>query len=213
MSNNGFKPSVPRGGSEKKAAGFLLSMVFAAILTLGGCSKGSNGLPNNFKDLSTADKMEVLMEKLPADSVARYVCNSAMGKIYNSRIELQEAMAYAYEHYCEDDQVAFALAMNEYEAGLPLGERVRFSKLTNLNDPDVFAYELGLEYVGTIRAEGKTPEQVKSELDSLRRECKNDPDFYKRFMKGFKTALEYDRFHDLDDRIYTQFISYPETIK
>lgn len=192
----------------------LLFISLVAGVCLMSCSKSDGvNLPSNFKSLSTEDKMEYLMAEMPADSVARFICNSAMGKIYNSRIELQPAMSYAYEHYSEEDQVKFEMEMANYESELPLHEKVKFSKLAALEDPDMYSYELGLQYVSSIREENKTIEQVSDELAKLRKECQSDPDFYKRFMKGFKTALTYDRHHDLDDKIYRKFITYPDNIK
>lgn len=190
-------------------------MMLASACLLAGCGgKNGNGdLPENFKNLSTEDKMEYLMQNLAPDSVARYISNAALGKIYNSRIELQPAMAYAYEHYDEDQIVIFQEALNAYEAELPLNEKVKYSKLSAVEEADIYSYELGLEYVSQIREERKDATKIKSELDALAKECKTDPDFYKRFMKGFKTALEYDRHHDLDDNIYRQFITYPDSIR
>lgn len=190
------------------------TVALAIVLSLAACSGGDrNKLPDNFKSLSTEDKMEYLMASLSPDSTARYICDVAMGKVYNSRIELQQAVNYAYSHYSEDDQVAFAQAFVDYEQALPLHEKVKFAKLAATEDPDMYSYELGLRYVGDIRENAKSVDQVASELAKLSKECKSDPDFYKRFMKGFKTALELDRHHDLDDKIYVKFISYPDSIK
>ena len=153
------------------------------------------------------------MANLPPDSVARFICDAALGKIENTKIDLPSSLAYAYEHYGEDDMVTFQVEMAAYEMELPLHEKVKFAKLSGVEDPDMYSYTLGLEYVGTIREEGKNVAQVGEELDQLRKECKSDPEFYKRFMKGFKTALHYDRHHDLEEKIYTKFISYPDSIK
>lgn len=191
----------------------LMPSLLLAIFLI-ACSKGDkSNLPENFKSLSTDDKMAFLMDHMTPDSLARFLCNSAMGKVYNSRIELQPAMAYAYEHYNEDDQVAFALACEEYQQSLPLHEKVKFAKLAATEDPDIMSYELGLAYVGDIRENHKDVAQVTEEIDKLTKECRSDPDFYKRFMKGFKTALRLDRHRDLDDKIYLKFISYPDSIK
>lgn len=189
-------------------------LMLASLIALGGCrGKNGNGLPENFKNLSSEDKMEYLMQNLPPDSVARYISDAAMGKVYGSRIELQRAMAYGYQHYDEDNLVIFQEALNDYEAGLPLNEKVRYNKLTAVEEADMFSYELGLEYVSQIREEKKDAATIKEELNALAKECRTDPDFYKRFMKGFKTALALDRHKDLDDKIYQTFISYPDTIK
>lgn len=193
--------------------GFFIS-VFMLGMLLSACSRNDGSrLPDNFKTLSTDDQMEYLMDRMPPDSVARFICNAAMGKVYNARLELQPALSYAYEKYGEDDLVEFQIALAQYQDNLPLHERVRLTKLLGIEDLDQFGYNLGLSYVGLIRVEQKDIPQISDELAKLQKECKADPDFYKRFMKGFKTALEYDRHHDLDDRIYLKFISYPDSIK
>lgn len=192
-----------------------LSLAFiVGMMVMAGCGK-KDGLnfPSNFKSLSTEDKMEYLMAHMEPDSLARFICNSAMGKIYDSRIELQPARAYAYEHYDEDKVIVFEEEILRYEQSLPLHEKVKFAKLSAAEDPDIFSYELGLGYVGSIRENKKSIKEIDEELANLRKECQYDPDFYKRFMKGFKTALRLDRHHDLDDNIYVKFISYPDSIK
>lgn len=195
--------------------GFLfVSLAWVLSLMAAGCSKNDgNQLPDNFKTLSTEDQMEYLMSQIPPDSVARFICNAAMGKVYNARIELQPALSYAYEKYDEDDLVTFQMALENFQAELPLHEMVKITKLLGMQDLDQFSYDLGLSYVGTIRVDQKSVDQVSDELAKLQKECKTDPDFYKRFMKGFKTALKYDRHHDLDDNIYLKFISYPDSLK
>lgn len=202
-------------GSFPMKTRWLQVSLFAVLMFIFcACSKGDGSkLPDNFKNLSTVDQMEYLMASLPADSVARFICDAAMGKVYNARIELQPALTYAYEKYGEDDLVAFQMALVQYQEGLPLNEQVRLTKLLGIEDLDQYGYDLGLSYVGTIRVEHKNIQQISEELARLQKECKSDPDFYKRFMKGFKTALEYDRHHDLDDNIYLKFISYPDSIR
>lgn len=195
---------------------FFKLLLLSALIVLTGASCSNNKdakLPDNFKTLSTDDQMAYLMTVIPADSVARFICDAAMGKLYNARIELQPALSYAYEKYGEDDLVKFQMALEQYQDQLPLHEKVRINKLLGVEDFDQYSYDLGLSYVGAIRVEQKTVAQINEELEKLKKECKADPDFYKRFMKGFKTALEYDRHHDLDDKIYLKFISYPDSIQ
>lgn len=185
----------------------------AFLVLMSACSRGDGAnLPDNFKNLSTEDQMDYLMANVAADSVARFVCNAAMGKVHNAPMELQPAVSYAYEKYNEDDLVKFQMALQQFQDESPLNERVRLTKLLGVEDLDQYGYNLGLSYVGSIRVEQKDVAQIDKELELLRKECKTDPDFYKRFMKGFKTALEYDRHHDLDDKIYVKFISYPDSI-
>lgn len=156
--------------------------------------------------------MKFLMANMRPDSVALYICDAAMGKKYDTNIDLAEAKSYAYEHYNENQVLAFEQACSEYAESLPLNERVKFTKLENLEDVESYSYELGLSYIGNIREEKKDIKEVEDDLEKLMKECQDDKEFYKRFIKGFKTALEYDRHHDLDDKIYLKFISYPDSI-
>lgn len=189
-------------------------LLLTILLSLGACSdkKDKSVLPDNFNNLSTNDKMAYLMKEMQPDTLAGFICNVAMGKVHNVRIELQQARAYAYEHYNEDQLIDFEEEFSRYEKALPLHDKVKFSKLAALEDPDKYSYELGLSYVSAIREDGKSIKDVSEELEKLQNECKTDPDFYKRFMTGFKLALEYDRSHDLDDNIYLKFITYPDSI-
>lgn len=195
-----------------------LSRVFVQVLllvslVLAGCKKKEETVvPDKFNSLSTEEKMDYLMKTLPPDSVALFICEAAMGKKYDSRLELADALIYAYSNYKEADQVVFDDAFNRYGEELPLAEKVKFYKLVNLDDPEIYEYEIGLRYVGTIREEDKDAKKVKEELDNFKKECKTSPETYKRFMKGFKEALNLDRGHDLDEKIYTQFITYPDSI-
>lgn len=195
-----------------RTAGVMLLCVSALIVS--GCRRsGSDNLPDNFKSLPTDQQMDILMKDMTPDSVASYICDAAMGKKYDTRIELAKAKAYAYEHYNEAEIVQFDEVIAQYKESLPLHEKVRFTKLEGSDDLDMYGYELGLAYVGTIREEKKDINQISDELNKLMKECQLDKDFYKKFMKGFKTALNYDRHHDLDDNIYLKFISYPDSIR
>lgn len=200
---------------NKKLSRTARAMLFcvSALIVLGCSRSGSDNLPGNFKSMPTDKQMEVLMKEMTPDSVASYICNAAMGKKYDTRIELAQAKAYAYEHYNEDQILQFEDVVARYKEALPLHEKVKFMKLEGAEDPDLYSYELGLAYVGTIREEKKDVKQVSEELNKLMKECRLDKDFYKKFMKGFKTALKYDRHHDLDDKIYLKFISYPDSIR
>ena len=171
-------------------------------------------MPDNFQTMSTDEKMEYLMETITPDSLAVYIYESAMGNIYNSHIEPREAIDYAYINYTRDeDQAAFYEAQEKYKSKLSLADKLKLFRATKEADPEEYSYYLGLKYVGEIREQGKQLQSVNKEIENFAKECKSDPEFYKRFIKGFKTALQYDRGHDLDETIYTQFISYPDSIQ
>lgn len=191
---------------------FIVALLLVWIST--SCGRGNKStLPDSFNSMSTPEKMDYLKERMGPDSLATFICDIAMGNVYGARIELQEAELYAYEHYNEEELVAFEVATKAYEDSLPLHDKVKFVKLIGLEDPDLYSYELGLAYVGLIREEKKDTKMVREELDAFKRECRYDPEFYKRFIKGFKLALKADRHRDLDDKIYVEFINYQDSIK
>lgn len=198
----------------RRVARISIMSVCLIAFALAGCKKNEETVvPNTFNSMSTEEKMAYLMKHFPPDSVAYFICDAAMGKQYDSRLELGDALTYAYTHYKESDQVIFDEAFNQYGEKLPLSDMVKFYRMANLSDPEIFAYEMGLRYVGTIRDKDKDAKQVKEELDRFRTTCKTESETYKRFIKGFKEALRIDRGHDLDEKIYTQFIIYPDTIQ
>lgn len=209
-----FNFDIKRFGIMKSVSRMaVLAMVVIAVAVSGCKKKEIANLPNTFNSLSTEEKMEYLIKKLPPDSVALFICEASMGKKYDSRIELGEAVNYAYTHYNDSTMVIFDDALNQYGDRLPLNERAKFFKLINISDPDMLAYELGLKFVGTIRENDMDVKTVKEELDRFMKESEAEPDTYKRFIKGFKNALEYDRGHDLDEKIYKTFITYPDSIQ
>lgn len=195
-------------------SGILKLFCFSLIVILASCHKKEGvEVPNYFNAMSVNDKMEYLMKELSPDSLAGFICAAALGEVENVNIDLQEAQLYAYEHYDENQIVEFVEGCKNFENTLPLHQKVKLVKLSATEDPEMYAYELGLSYVGDIREEKKTVDQVKDELEAFRRECKYDPDFYKRFMKGFKIALRNDRHKDLDDKIFITYINYPDSVK
>lgn len=197
----------------KKYIGIGLGFIMMIQMIMSSCSdKGGDGLPESFNRMGAPSQMEYLMERDAPDSVARFICYAALGKIEGLHMDMGSALAYAYEHYDESGLVEFQMALEEFQSGLPLADRVRLTRELGMVDLEQFGYELGLNYVGTIRVEQKQAPTIREELAALRKECASYPDFYSRFMKGFKTALKLDRHRDLDDRIYTEFITYQDTL-
>lgn len=190
----------------------LLAFVMALLCACKGEEKNSDALPENFSVLSIEDKMKLLEKNSSPEETAERVCDIAMGKVRNARIELSQAIVYVYEHYDQKDRIRFLKACDNYQAALPIYDKAKYYKLKGENDPDRYGFILGMEYLREIRSEKKTVQTIEEEIDRLMRECRFDPDFYRRFIKGFKTVLEEDSVGDLDEEIYNKFIIYPDTI-
>lgn len=183
----------------------------AIALLLAGCSagKGSDsdaGFPTGFASLSDTAMVEYVMQHASADSVARFICNSALGYVPEGKIDtLAIAAAYAYEHYNDSCLLIFSKEFDDYSNNLPLADKMKVYALAGEADPQRLGYQLGLEYVAQIREKGMTANEVKLEVDAFRQACGADSLMYERFMKGFQTALSVDHGKDLDEGIYLEF--------
>ena len=191
---------------------FGLAFVGALATAVAACGgKGSDGssFPEGFNTLSDAQRVAYVMEKASPDSVARFICLAALGKVPGAKIDtLATASLYAYEHYSDSTLTIFSDEFDRFSSSLPLPDRMRIIAQAGLIDPQGLGYELGLHYVDQIREQKMTPAQVKEEVEALRKACADDPKTFTRFLTGFKTVLKLDRGKDLDAEIYDTFINY-----
>lgn len=185
----------------------IAAVMMGTLASCGSDEEQEKSLPDNFLSIGDAGRVAYVMKQVEADSVARFICDAALGKRENARIDtLAVAVAYAYEHYNDSSLIAFSREFDEYSANLPLDDKMRIYMMAGNLDPHGLGYELGLEYVGHIRDKRMTVEQVKKEIEAFKAACANDSDTYVRFMKGFKTVLKIDHGKDLDEKVYQAFI-------
>ncbi|MDE7160241.1 MAG: polysaccharide deacetylase family protein [Muribaculaceae bacterium] len=194
----------------KAVMGGVLPMLLAGVMTACGGKGGEAGaFPKNFNSLSDEQRVAYVMENASPDSVARFICLAALGKVPGARIDtLATASLYAYEHYSDSTLTIFSDEFDRFSSSLPLPDRMRIIAQSGLVDPQGLGYELGLHYVDRIRESRMTPAQVKEEIEALRKACKDDPKTFTRFLTGFKTVLKLDRGKDLDAAVYDTFINY-----
>ena len=177
-----------------------------------GCNKnkGNSGdYPDNFNSLSDSERVDYVMKKVPGDSLARFIIYSALGKNQDVKIDtLAIATNYAYEHLQGEQLDNFSREYDAVIESLPLAEKMRAYKLGASEDPQGLGYQLGLEYIGTIRDDHLKVADVEKELKTFRKACDTDTATYRRFMVGFKTALRIDRGKGVPEEIYQRFINY-----
>ena len=190
-----------------------------AIMSLGvsfaGCGRSgenSEGFPDGFRSMSSGGKVEYMMQHVEPDSVARFICEAALGMYPGVGIDLSEATLYAYEHYKGKDFEKFTIAYEDCTESFSLSDKMKLYQLAGTTDPQQFGYTLGLEYISNIRSQSKDVNAIRQELAEFRKVCGTDKDTYRRFVIGFKTALKADHGKDLDEAIYTEFINYEEDI-
>ncbi len=190
----------------RKATG---PLILALLISACGAKTGNDkaGLPNDFASLSDAQKVEYMMNNVSPDSVARFICDAALGKLPEARIDtFALASAYAYEHYNDSDLLVFSREYDDYAANLPLADKMKILAMAGQIDPQGLGYELGLEYVSHIRDAKMTVDDVRKEIEAFKDACANDSSTYVRFMKGFQTVLKVDHGKDLPEEIYKKFV-------
>ena len=189
---------------------FIAGVIMLALSACKGKNSGGDiDLPENFAQLPDTAQVSFMMKNATPDSVARFICASALGKVPQSQIRnLSIATNYAFEKYSDNELGIFSNTYDEYVASLPLSEKMTIYAKAGTDDPQGLGLQLGLEYMQSIREKNLTPEQVEEELKALKIACKNDPEVYKRFLVGFKTVLKVDQNSDVPKEIYERFINY-----
>lgn len=189
----------------------LAAPALALLLTAcGGKGKRQAGeFPENFNTIGDAGRVAYVMRNATPDSVARFICLGALGRVEGARIDtMAMATAYAYEHYKGEDLDAFGVEYDRFVAALSLADRMKIYALAGSEDPQGLGLQLGLEYTQMIRDKNMDVKAVEKELAEFKKACASDPDTYERFLIGFKTALKADNGTDLPAGVYEKFIDY-----
>lgn len=187
--------------------------VIAACVMIAGCSSkdgnSSQKFPSNFKTMSDKERMDYVMRTADPDSVARFLCNAAVGKVDGARIDsLNMAYLYVMERYSGGDLDKFAVEFQNAKDQLPLAEKMQADFKLGLADSLQVGYDLGLGYVNQIRSKNLDVATAKQEISDFKKACGRDTATYNRFIRGFKTALRSDYGKDLKKEIYNTFINY-----
>ncbi len=194
------------------SAGIPACAAAMAAMLFAGCGNKNNGnaFDEGFDQLSDGQKVAYVMQNADPDSVARFICDAALGKVPGATIKsLPEATLYAYENYKDEARLqTFSSTYDEYVASRPLDDKMRLMKMAGEIDMQGIGLQLGLEYVDRIRSDHKNAAQVQKEIESFRKACAGDPDTFRRFLTGFKVALEEDHGKDLPEDIYNKFKEY-----
>ncbi len=175
----------------------------------GGRKDAGTGFPTDFNSLPDTARVAFVMKNTTPDSVARFICLGALGRLKDAKIDnLGIATSYAYEKYTGKDLDSFGAEYDSFVASLPLADKMRMYAMAGVEDPQGLGLQLGLEYMQSIREKNLTVEDVEKELKAFKTACGNDSDTYKRFLIGFRTVLEADRGKDMPKVIYDKFINY-----
>jgi len=194
-----------------KIKGLLIMLVSVAAFCSCGSKHDAEDFPENFDKIGDAGRVAYMMEHVGADSVARFICDAALGKVKGAKIDtITIATLYAYENYKNEDLASFSDAFDNYSANLPLSEKMKIYSMSGKTDPQGLGYQLGLEYVNSIRMKRMSGQDVEREIIEFKKACGSDKDTYRRFVKGFKTVLQLDRGNDLPQEVYDRFINMSE---
>lgn len=189
--------------------GLTLILACFILMSCGGGRSKNNDIAAEMAGMNDMAKMKYLMETMSPDSVARFICDASLGRIEGVRIDtLSMAALYAYENYRDDDLQSFQIAFDSYADNLPLADKMRLRKLAASDNPDALGYQLGLEYVNDIRTGNKQVAEVEKEISAFKTLCEASPEdslTFKRFMTGFKVALDQDGSEGIPRRIYEKY--------
>lgn len=190
----------------------ILSIFVLLLMLASACGRGNNNgadFPENFTQRGDTARVAYVMRNATPDSVARFICRGALGEYGKGYVDtLATATAYAYEHYQSQDLDQFSLAYDAFIENLPLAEKMKIYTLAGTEDPQGLGFQLGLEYMQSIREKNMTADQVEKELKAFKAACKDNREMYKRFLVGFKTVLKADNGKDMPKEIYDRFIRY-----
>lgn len=188
-----------------------LSLIIVMATACNGRSDDSKqGFPSGFDSLDDASKVAYVMKTSSPDSVARFICEAALGNLPEAKIDtFAIAAAYAYEAYNQNDSLLriYSNEIDGYPESLSLPDKMRIYFMSGKSDPTRMGYQLGLEYVNHIRENNMTVDQIKEELKEFKNACAEDSVTYHRFLKGFHIVLKLDHGKDLPEDIYNTFIS------
>lgn len=193
---------------------FFASLSFIAILTAcGGKEKSAGDYPKDFSKMGDEARVAYMMERVSPDSLARFIIYGAMGQNPGAPIDsISIAMLYAYDHLQGDAQDEFSREFDMVTEKMPLAEKMKLMVAIGSEDPQGLGYQLGLEYLSRIREDNKKIKDIDAELAEFKKACVNDSDTYKRFIIGFRVALEADHGKDLAEEVYQKYINLSEEL-
>lgn len=196
----------------------LTALSLVIICFLAGC-KGNNSIdsttaamPKNFGTLPDSTKVKLLLEQqISLDSLAGYICRAAAEDIPGVKIEsLADVEAEIYSLKGERDFSVYMLAFDECKHKLPLVKKLNVYSKNTLEGEDMLGYRLGLEYVNDVMQRKLTIGKVDKEIAEFRSACGDDEDTYKRFLKGFATALQTRKPGEVSAEIISQYGTAPK---
>lgn len=182
------------------------TMMCILLASCGGSKKSEGNYPDNFKSIGDAGRIDYMLKRVSPDSLARFIIYGALDKNPGAPIDtLALATNYAYDKLKGEDLEKFSAEYNSIAESLPLGEKMILYREGGTEDPQGLGYQLGLEYLTSIRDGNKSVKDVEEEIKAFKKACGSDTAMYRRFMIGFKTVLEIDHGTDVPEEIYRTF--------
>lgn len=181
-------------------------LLLTLLSSCGGKKNQEGQYPENFNKIGDAGRVDYMIRHVPADSVARFIIYTALGRNPGTHIDtLAIATNYAYEHLREEEQTKFSTEYDAVVNALPLGDRMKAYMLAGTEDMQHLGYNLGLDYMSSIREGEKTVADVDKEIAAFKKACGSDTATYRRFMIGFQTVLRLDHGKDVPEEIYKKY--------
>ena len=160
----------------------LSGLIFLCICLLCSCGGNkANPFPSEFKEFTEDEKIQWLTENLPADSVARIICNNSSG--LDSVIYINDFSVFVsnlYSKYDAENKDKFGEELNRYAASMPSQYKMKLYMLASQDNPR----QLGYRYAEDCDANKTEPAAIEADLAALKTICGSNPGFYTGFING-----------------------------
>ena len=194
----------------KKNRFLVMALTCVALCGCGGKEKSIDNAELFKSAKNDAEKVAIVMKSATPDSVARFICNTALGLNKGVSIDtLQSAVLYAYEHYADENLMKFSDEFDNYSSSLPLAQKMKIMSLAALTDPDGLGYKLGIEYAIQIRDNAMTLKEIDRDMAELKKACGDDMEMYNRVLNGLSIALSMPEFADLPKEVIEKYTHAP----
>ena len=176
--------------------------ILSILLFLEGfssCRADKGGFPENFAEYGDSEKISYMIENCVPDSVARFICDSYLGKCDDIIIlDFPESVRFAASRYTGSSLNDFSVTLSRRVCELSPEEKVRIYLAAGEKDLQRLGFKIGSDYVEGLQTGEYSQNDVAVELREFSKILRQDSVKLCRFSNGMKIAF-YDPTHNDND--------------
>lgn len=187
---------------------YIFSFILILSITSVSCNNSNDNTTNLFPNDNLCDtaKVAFMINKVSPDSVARFICNSAIGLNTNVSIDsLHNAVMYAYNRFSNDDLQSFCNEFDKYAENLPLDSKMKLLYLAAHVNPDKLGYRLGLDYAMLLLTKEISLTDIDNEIEAFRNACGDDQQTYLQVLNGLSIALNLPEYSQIPKEVINKY--------